>query len=198
MWTQRYDTETYIFGTAPAQFLVDQQACLKPGQTALVIADGEGRNSTWLAQQGLQVTAMENAETALAKARKLAKARGVAVDFIATDIETWDWQPAKFDVVAAIFIQFARPALRHRIFQGIKHTLKPGGLILLHGFTPEQINRASGGPRVVENLYTTDLLAAEFADFNILRLHEYEAFLTEGPGHNGTAALIDLVATKPA
>lgn len=197
MWTKRYDTETYVFGTTPAQFLVDHSAHLTAGQKALVIADGEGRNSTYLAQQGLEVTAMDSAETGLAKARKLATARGVEVDFIDADIENWDWQAEKFDMVVAIFIQFARPTLRHRIFQGIKRTLKPGGMILLHGFTPEQINRRSGGPRLVENLYTTDLLAAEFADFNILRLEAYEADLAEGPGHSGAAALIDLIATKP-
>ena len=197
MWTKRYDTETYVFGTTPAQFLIDHSAHLHAGHKALVLADGEGRNSTWLAQQGLQVTAMENAETALTKARKLAEARGVDVEFVNADIETWDWQAEQFDVVVAIFIQFARPTLRQRIFQGIKRTLKPGGVILLHGFTPEQINRRSGGPRVVENLYTTGLLAAEFADFNILRLEAYEADLAEGPGHSGAAALIDLIATKP-
>ncbi|WP_323007976.1 class I SAM-dependent methyltransferase [Pseudorhodobacter sp.] len=197
MWNQRYDSETYLFGTDPAQFLVDQRLCFQPNQTALVIADGEGRNSTWLAQEGLQVTAMDAAENGLAKARALADQRGVSLTYQLADLRTWDWQADSFDRVVAVFIQFADPAFRKTIFEGMKHTVKPGGLILLHGFTPEQLQNTSGGPRLQENLYTTDMLANAFEDFEILRLQAYEAVLDEGPGHSGPAALIDLVARKP-
>ena len=198
MWSERYNTEDYVFGTKPAQVLVDQKHHLIPGQKALVVADGEGRNSTYLAQLGLEVTAMDSAETGLAKARNLAALRGVAVTFIAADLAEWNWAPNTYDLVVGIFIQFAPPAFRHTIFQGIKRTLKPGGLILLHGFTPEQLGLTSGGPKQRENLYTPEMLQSAFADFEILRLSAYDADLDEGPGHNGPAALIDLIARKPA
>lgn len=197
MWNQRYDRKDYLFGTEPAQFLVDQREVLKAGQSALVIADGEGRNSVWLAEQGLQVTAMDAAENGLAKARALAEARGVTLTAMLADLRTWNWQEAAFDVVVAVFIQFADPDFRTAIFDGMKRTVKPGGLILLHGFTPAQMQLASGGPRIETHLYTPDMLAEAFGDFDILRLAEYDADLREGPGHDGPAALIDLVARRP-
>lgn len=197
-WIQRYDRADYWFGTEPAQFLIDQRGYLQSGKSALVIADGEGRNSTFMAQQGMQVTAMDAAENGLAKARALAESRKVTLDYLKADLRTWDWQEAAYDMVVAIFIQFAEPEFRAAIFDGMKRTVKPGGLILLHGFSTDQMQHSSGGPRVLANLYTTALLAEAFADFDILRLEAYEAELKEGPGHNGPAALVDLVARKRA
>ncbi len=197
MWNQRYDRTDYLFGTEPAQFLLDQRQHLTAGQSALVVADGEGRNSVWLAQQGLHVTAMDAAENGLAKARALADSRNVSLTLQLADLRAWDWQEAAFDVVVAVFIQFAEPEFRAAIFEGMKRTVKPGGLILLHGFTPAQMHYTSGGPRIEAHLYTPEMLAGAFDDFEILRLEAYEADLTEGPGHHGAAALIDLVARRP-
>jgi 2-polyprenyl-3-methyl-5-hydroxy-6-metoxy-1,4-benzoquinol methylase len=197
MWNQRYDRDDYLFGTAPAQFLITQRGALQSGQSALVIADGEGRNSIFIAQQCLHVTAMDASEKGLTKARALADLRGVTLDYQLADLRTWDWQEAAYDIVVAVFIQFADPAFRNAIFDGMKRCVKPGGLILLHGFSTEQMHHSSGGPKVLANLYTTDLLAQAFADFSIERLAAYEAALDEGPGHRGPAALIDLIARRP-
>jgi SAM-dependent methyltransferase len=135
---------------------------------------------------------------AVEKARALAQARGVEVDFREADIATWDWRPEAYDLVIAVFIQFMAPAMRDAVFEGMKRTLKPGGVLLLHGYTPEQITYGTGGPRQAENLYTKPLLAERFADFAIERLAAYEAHVDEGEGHSGLSALIDLVARKPA
>jgi len=99
--------------------------------------------------------------------------------------------------VAAIFIQFAGPELRDQIFAGLKRALKPGGLLLLEGYRPEQIANGTGGPRVPENLYTEALLRAAFSDFEIVELSAYDAVIEEGAGHSGQSALIDLVARRP-
>jgi SAM-dependent methyltransferase len=197
MWDQRFDREDYLYGTEPSQFLAAQAERLRPGQRALVVADGEGRHAVHLATLGLEVTAMDSSEVAPAKARKLAAARGVAVDFHQADLREWPWAPARYDVVVAIFIQFAEPALRAAIFAGMQRTLAPGGLLLLHGFTPAQLAFHSGGPPCAELLYTPELLRAAFAELEILRLEEYQSELREGTGHVGQAALIDLVALRP-
>lgn len=198
MWDERYSREDYVFGTEPNAFLSSCAPLLEGGRGALCVADGEGRNSVWLARQGLAVTAFDFSAVGIAKARKLAAARGVTVDYRQASIEDWDWTPDRFDVVAAIFIQFAEPALRSRIFEGVKRTLKPGGLLLMQGYRPEQIEYATGGPRARENLYTRALLEEAFAGFEILRLSEHDSEIHEGPGHAGMSALIDLVARKPA
>jgi SAM-dependent methyltransferase len=197
MWDQRFDRSDYLYGTEPSQFLVAQRDLIRPGQRALVIAEGEGRNAVYLAEQGLEVTAMDSSPVALAKARKLAAERAVEVDFRDADLADWHWDPAAYDLVAAIFIQFADPALRADIFAGMQRTLAPGGLLLLHGFTPAQLAYASGGPPCAELLYTPGLLREHFAGMEIVRLEDYELELQEGSGHSGRAALIDLVARKP-
>jgi len=197
MWEARFQTPDYLFGTDPAVFLTEHADLLAPkGATALSVADGEGRNSVFMAEHGLDVTALEYAPSAIAKARKLAMARGVTVDFRSVDVLTHDW-PDLYDIVAGIFIQFAGPETRPTLFQGMTQSVKPGGLILLHGYTPKQIEYGTGGPPCAENMYTEDMLQKAFADWEILECRAYERHIEEGNGHKGHSALIDLVARKP-
>lgn len=197
MWNERFATEEFVFGKAPSQFLVAQQAYLEPGMTALAVADGEGRNSVYMAEKGLSVTAMEAAPNAIAKGRALAADRGVEVDFVEADIFAWDWDAVQFDLVAGIFFQFMGAEARAGVFDGMKRAVKPGGLMMIHGYTPKQLDYGTGGPKDEENLYTEALLADAFDGWEILRLEAYEAELDEGAGHAGMSALIDLIARKP-
>lgn len=197
MWNERFATEDYVFGTAPSQFLVRQAHRLALGARALAIADGEGRNSVFLAQAGLEVTAMEAAPNAVAKARKLAAARGVEVDFRTADIFDWDWEAERFDVVVGVFFQFMGADGRAQVFDGMKRATVPGGIVMIHGYTPQQLEYGTGGPKVLENLYTEAVLSDAFAEWDILRLEAYEDDLDEGAGHAGRSALIDLIARKP-
>jgi len=196
LWNERYNSPGYLFGTEPADFLRRESNRLAAGQTALSIADGEGRNSVFLAELGLHVTAMDGSDVAVQKAHALAEARQVNVDFNVADIINWDWEARAYDAVIAVFIQFAGPTLRDAIFAGIERALVPGGLLLLHGYTPAQLRYNTGGPRALENLYTADLLADRFKGFEILHLEEYEAELSEGDRHVGRSALVDLVARR--
>lgn len=200
VWSQRYRDagEDYLFGIAPCRFIETHRHLFDSGATALSVADGEGRNSVWLAEQGLTVTALEISPVALEKARRLARGRNVEVDFVQANMLTMDWPPAHYDFVVGIFIQFVGPAEREIQFARLKQAIKPGGLLLLHGYTPKQLEYRTGGPSAVENLYTPDYLRQAFADFEVLELHEYEDDLTEGHGHRGRSAVIDLVARKPA
>ena len=196
-WDQRFAAEAYIFGTAPNAFLAAQAGLLRRGMRALAIADGEGRNGVWLAEQGLDVLTVDSSRAGIAKAQRLAAQRGVSIRALCADIETWDWSGGPFDVIAAIFIQFASPPLRSKIFTRIKESLVPGGLLLLEGYRPEQLAYRTGGPPIAENLYTADMLRAAFSDFEILQLKEYDAVISEGTAHSGMSALVDLVARKP-
>lgn len=196
-WNERFSSKDYLFGTAPSAFLARQRHRLRPGQTALAIADGEGRNGVWLAEQGLDVLSIDFSPVALQKARDLAASRGVNLRTQQVDLEDWAWEPERFDVVAAIFIQFARPDLRAAIFRGIKRTLTPGGLLLLQGYRPEQLRYGTGGPPHAENMYTAAILRTAFAGFEILHLEEHDSIISEGRGHHGMSALVDLVARRP-
>ncbi len=197
-WDDRYATEDYIFGTAPNVFLASQAALIRPGMRALAVADGEGRNGVWLAEQGVSVHAIDVSPFALEKARKLAAERGVTLETGQADVVNWSWPQAAYDLVAAIFIQFAPPPERDRVIAGIRRSLKPGGLLILQGYTPKQVELATGGPSNPANMYTAELLREWFGDWHILHLAEHESFISEGSHHHGMSALIDLVAKKPA
>ena len=195
-WDERYAVEDYIFGTAPNVFLVSQAARLHAGNSALAVADGEGRNGVWMAQQGLDVLSVDSSGVAQAKARKLAAERGVTLRFELADLLSWDWGEARFDVIAAIFIQFADAAGRALQFAGIRRALKPGGVLLLQGYTPRQLEFKTGGPPALDNLYTEPMLRAAFGDWEIQHLRVYDEVIQEGNHHAGMSALIDLVARK--
>ena len=196
IWDERYAGEEYFFGTEPNAFLVSQRHLLKPDMSCLAVADGEGRNGVWLAEQGLQVLSVDYSGPASAKSGKLAEQRGVKLEREVVDLLQWDWGSERFDIVAAIFIQFAGPTVREILFANIKRCLKPGGLLLLQGYTPRQLEYKTGGPQHAENLYTGPLLRGAFADMEILHLREHDDLVSEGAGHSGMSALIDLVARK--
>jgi cyclopropane fatty-acyl-phospholipid synthase-like methyltransferase len=198
VWNERYAGEDYHFGTEPNAFLTAQHGLLKSGMHCLAVADGEGRNGVWLAEQGLKVLAVDSSPVALDKAQRLARERGVELELELADMSSWAWPESRFDVVAGIFIQFAPPGLREQMFVHLKRCLKPGGLLLLQGYTPRQLEFKTGGPSQVENLYTEPLLSEAFADMDILHLAEHDSFISEGAGHHGISALIDLVARKSA
>ncbi len=195
-WEQRFAAPGYLFGTAPNKFLKDHAHLLKKGQKALAIADGEGRNGVFLAEQGLDVLSVDFSPIAQEKARRLAEERGASLRFEQADIIHWDWPEAVFDVVVAIFFQFVLPPERDKIFAGIKKTLKPGGLLLLEGYGPKQLEYKTGGPSNLAQLYTPELLEQAFADFSLRQVRAYDEVIDEGPRHSGMSALVDLVARK--
>ena len=195
-WESRFAAPEYLFGTAPNAFVKSQAHRLEPGQKALALADGEGRNGVWLAELGLDVLSLDFSANALKKARALAALRRVDLRFQQVDLATWPWPTAELDVIVAIFIQFADPPFRRRIFDAIKTALKPGGLLLMHGYRPEQLNYRTGGPSQVENLYTTALLEDSFGDFASVEINEHDSMVDEGGGHAGMSALIDFVGRK--
>jgi cyclopropane fatty-acyl-phospholipid synthase-like methyltransferase len=198
IWNERYAGEDFFYGTEPNAFLVSQKGLLKPGMRCLAVADGEGRNGVWLAEQGLEVLSVDSSHVAQAKAKKLAQQRGVAMLFEQVDLLQWDWGEDNFDVVVAIFIQFVTSPEREQMFAAIKRCLKPGGLLLLQGYTPRQLEYRTGGPSQAENLYTEAMLRKAFTDMDIMQLHEHDSVIREGTGHSGMSALIELVARKKA
>ena len=195
-WNTRFAQPDYVFGTAPNAFLAAQHHRLKPGQKALALADGEGRNGVWLAQQALDVLSVDYAPAAQEKARKLAAKCGVAIRTELADLTRRAWERDEYDIAAAIMIQFARSPEREGIFGGMKQALRRGGLVILQGYRPEQLAYKTGGPPTAENMYTEEMLRREFGDMRILHLRAHDDAIAEGAGHHGMSALIDMVAEK--
>ncbi len=99
-------------------------------------------------------------------------------------------------MVVAIFIQFADPDTRAVLFANMIKTLKSGGVLLLQGYTPKQLDYKTGGPPLLSHLYTEDLLRDAFKEMQILDLKLYEDVLQEGSQHAGQSALVGMVARK--
>ena len=195
-WNRRFAGDDYLFGTEPNAWLREWAGVWAPGQRVLCVADGEGRNSVWLARQGLVVEAFDIAEAGVAKAQRLAAEQGVSVDFSVNDCDGYAWPAAACDGVAAIFVQFADPGMRTRLFDRMVRSLKPGGTLVLQGYTPKQLEYKTGGPPFLSHLYTPPMLREAFAALDIVALREYEAEVAEGSGHHGHSALIGLVARR--
>jgi cyclopropane fatty-acyl-phospholipid synthase-like methyltransferase len=197
-WNKRFDTPDYIFGRAPNEYLQTQaKQYLKKGDAVLCVADGEGRNSVWLAKQGMQVDAFDLSEVALKKAMALAREGAAHVQFTLASTDTWDWQPNQYDAVVGIFIQFADPVMRTRLFAQMASSLRPGGVLIVQGYTPKQLEYKTGGPSILEHLYTEDMIRNLIGDLEPIDLCLYQKELSEGPKHTGMSALLGLVARKP-
>jgi SAM-dependent methyltransferase len=196
-WNERFDKEEFIFGKEPNEYLVEQtKRYLKPKDKVLCIADGEGRNGVWLAKQGMKVIGFDASDIALAKAKQFAKDNQVEVDYSFSDTDSFTWQENSYDAVIGIFIQFADPAMRARIFKQTYKALKPGGYFILQGYTPKQLVYKTGGPSLIEHLYTEEMIRDLAKEFEILDLRCYEKELSEGVRHTGMSALLGLVAQK--
>lgn len=195
-WDKRYAGPEYIFGKEPNVFLLTERARFRRGMKVLDVACGEGRNSVWLAELGCEVTGVDLSPLALGKARALAQERNVSVTYHEADLLQWAWPQGAYDALVSVFIQFAAPEGREALFARMRAALKPGGLLFLQGFTPAQLQYASGGPKEISHLYTGEMLSGLLAPLQILHLREYEADLSEGSKHVGRAALVDVIARR--
>jgi cyclopropane fatty-acyl-phospholipid synthase-like methyltransferase len=193
-WDERFSIEEYLFGAEPAQALVKLEHYLIPQGETLVIADGEGRNSVYLASKGFKVTASDASTVANIKARALAASQNVEVNYQVEDFFDIDWSAQQYDNIVGIFFQFIPPDKIKQVLTALRTAIKKGGTLLIHGYTPQQIELATGGPKDASLMYTKELFEDLFENVEILVNKEYQMHLTEGSGHNGPSALIDFVA----
>lgn len=194
-WNQRFAADHYVFGETPNAYLQSQAIHLVRG-TALAVADGEGRNGVWLAEQGLQVDSFDFSDIAIQKAQALAQKRQVQIHCVCSDWQSFNWQPAHYDNVVGIFFQFATPEERMPLFARMLSSLKPGGTLIIQGYTARQLDFNTGGPGKLAHLYDEALMLDAFGHLDILDLRTYEAEIHEGTGHQGMSGLLGLTARK--
>ena len=194
-WQGRFAVPEYIFGEEPNAFLASKASLLPKSGKALAVADGEGRNGVFLAGRGLDTLSIDFSPNGQAKAQALAKKRGVKLHTDLVDVHTWAYPAETYDVVVEIFTQFSSPTERAIKWAGLKRCLKKGGLLLIEGYTPKQLQYGTGGPKELANLYTRQMYEAAFGDLKI-EIREYDTHMSEGAGHAGMAAVIDLVGWK--
>ncbi|PUE33762.1 bifunctional 2-polyprenyl-6-hydroxyphenol methylase/3-demethylubiquinol 3-O-methyltransferase UbiG [Limnohabitans sp. Jir72] len=194
-WNQRFATDQYIFGETPNAYLRSQMAHLQAG-SALAVADGEGRNGVWLAEQGLAVDAFDFSENAIQKARVLAARRMQSVQWHCSDWQSFKWKASHYNNVVGIFFQFANPLERKALFTKMDASLKSGGTLIIQGYTAAQLKFNTGGPGKLAHMYDESLMREAFANYDIINLQTYEAQIDEGTAHKGMSGLLGLTARK--
>ncbi|WP_353047721.1 class I SAM-dependent methyltransferase [Exiguobacterium sp. s13] len=195
-WNERYNTDEYVYGTEPNQFLLDFITTHRlEGKHVLAIAEGEGRNAVWLATLGLDVEMWDASKVGLEKAKRLAASRNVFLQMKQIDLNEADWQKEAYDMVICIFGHFP-PHVREKVFAGIQKTLRPGGVFLTEVYSTNQLTYGTGGPNDASLLYTEGMFHQLDEDFAPLVLNETVVWREEGKLHHGESAVIQYVGQK--
>jgi 2-polyprenyl-3-methyl-5-hydroxy-6-metoxy-1,4-benzoquinol methylase len=196
-WEERYSEGDFAYGTEPNTFLASCRAHIPAaGCKALAIADGEGRNGVWLAQQGCDVTSVDYSQAGVEKSNRLAEVRGVKINAICADLNVWDWPENEHDLVISIFAHFP-PQMRQQVHANILKALKPGGTLILEAYHPTQLEYKTGGPQVAEMMYSAEDLKQDFAGADIVSLEDLVVEVNEGKYHFGQGAVTRLILKKP-
>ena len=194
MWDQRYNREDYVYGTEPNDFLRQHVTSLPAGRV-LCLAEGEGRNAVFLAQQGFQVTAVDASSVGLQKARRLADQRGVDIETVHADLANFVIEPQSWDAIVSIFCHVP-PPIRQTLHRQVMMGLREGGVLLLEAYTPKQIEYGTGGPPVPELTMQLTDLKQELAGLQFDHGVELDREVVEGEFHTGIGAVVQVLAIK--
>ena len=194
MWNERYSSDRYAYGMEANDFLVSMIDSL-PGGKILCLAEGEGRNAVWLAEQGNAVTAVDASDVGLQKAVRLAQARAVDITTVHADLADYDIGTQQWDAIISIFCHLP-PDLRHDVHRRCFTGLRDNGMILLEAYTPSQLDYKTGGPPVAEMMMDTRSLRSELNGLEFLHLQECVREIHEGQFHNGPGAVVQALARK--
>jgi SAM-dependent methyltransferase len=193
-WNKRYSTEEYAYGTLPNEFFREEAKKLIPGKI-LFPAEGEGRNAVYAALIGWEVYAFDISTEAKLKAEKLADRNNLMIHYTISPVDEIKYPEAYFDCIVLIYAHFS-PQNRNRYHRNLLKLLKPGGTIILEGFSKKQIKLDSGGPKDIDMLFSRTELENDFIYLSSFQVTETEYILNEGKYHQGIAAVIRLTGKK--
>lgn len=193
-WNERFGAEEYVYGEAPNRFLVDEIGKLKPSKI-LFPAEGEGRNAVYAATIGWDVTAFDPSIEGKKKAELLATKHKVTIDYQIKGYEDVDFPAESFDCIVLIYAHMPS-ALRKTTHKKLASFLKPGGTLVLEGFSKQQINNKTGGPQSLDFLFSAEELKKDFCSFTNEDTKEVDTELNEGPFHQGKASVVRFVGIK--
>lgn len=198
-WDQRYGQSEYAYGQFPNEYLKQQISHLPAGRV-LFPAEGEGRNAVFAANLGWEVSAFDISIQGQKKALALAEKFGVAIDYQVADFSTIDYPKAYFDAIVLIYAHFPA-SMRMQWHQQLDQYLRPGGLIILEGFSKKHLeynskNEKAGGPKDLSMLFSIEDIQTDFPNYDILELVETEVELEEGLFHVGKGSVIRFTGRK--
>lgn len=192
MWNKRFALEEYVYGKEPNVFF-KEQLLRHPSGKILLPAEGEGRNAVFAAKMGWNVDAFDTSIEAKKKAERLAQENNVQIKYHLSSYEEADYKDNSFDLISLIYAHSSNRQQNHR---RLLKFLKPGGILLIEGFSKKQMNNTTGGPRNVEMLFSKEELEDDFISLSELLFTEVDIHLDEGEHHNGKASVIRLIGKK--
>lgn len=195
MWDERYNTDDFVYGTAPNEFLASVSGQIPRGRV-LCLAEGEGRNAVYLAKLGHQVLAVDKSGVGLAKAGQWAEANRVCLETRVVDLAHFDFAPGSWDAVVSIFAHVPS-VLRKALHRGVVAGLRSGGAFVLEAYTPAQLKFKTGGPPDADMLMTLPTLRQELEGLEFRHALELERQVIEGRLHTGWGAVVQVLAIKP-
>ncbi len=195
-WNERYAGDEYAFGTEPNDFLVWVEPLLPRGRV-LSLAEGEGRNATWLAGRGFDVWSVDGSTVGVEKTLRLAAERGVSVHAQVGDLADLAIAPGAWDVVVSVFVHLPQP-LRGALLRRAAAGLAPGGMYVMEAYAPDQIGRGTGGPPDAALLAPLEELVEGLGGLELLHAAALEREVTEGRLHSGLASVVQILARRPA
>ncbi len=194
-WDERYAAPGYAYGERENDFLRAHEGAIPRGGEVLCLAEGEGRNAVFLAERGHRVKAIDLSEVGLDKARALASARGVQIAAEAHDLAHYEIEEGRWTAIVCIWMHLPAP-IRERVLERVVRGLAVGGVLLLEAYTPAQLALGTGGPKDVSMLYDPDALRAQLGKLALEHFVTLEREIHEGPYHDGTSAVVQVVARR--
>lgn len=203
-WNERFDTDEYIYGVTPNEYLKTQLDQLPNKGRLLLPAEGEGRNAVYAAKQGWEVHAFDVSDKGRDKALKLAADNNVTIDYkLGNYLEDYSYPDNFFDAVGLVYSHFTGD-LRAGFHKAIAKSVKPGGVVIMEAFSKKHLQHKqenpgnNSGPGHIDLLIATEELLEEFEGFEMLELEEQLIHLEAGIKHSGTGYVIRMTARKPA
>lgn len=193
-WDERYGADDYMYGKEPNDFLKQNIDAIPQG-SVMCLADGEGRNSVFVASTGRAAWSVDLSTHGPRKTTKLAAERKVEVHSETADLATFDLGQNRWDAIVSVFAHMPKE-VRADLHQRVVAALKPGGVFLLEAYTPAQVGRGTGGPQDTSLTMQLDDLRMELAPLQFEFGQEIERNVIEGTGHTGMASVVQVIARK--
>ena len=194
MWDERYSQPGFAYGTEPNEFLAAVAGRIPVGPV-LSLGEGEGRNAAYLAGLGHRVVAVDQSEVGLAKARRLAADCGRTIETVCADLAGYPIEPGAWAGIVSIFCHLPR-RVRVPLYAAAVRGLRPGGVLLLEAYTPNQLARDTGGPKDPDLLVSLAGLTEELAGLEFVHARELDREVREGAYHTGVAAVVQVVGRR--
>ena len=199
-WNDRYVRAEYAYGKEPNVFFKEQLDLLQPGKI-LLPAEGEGRNAVYAAEKGWQASAYDWSENAFKKAMQLAEEKKVNINYQICSLADLKFESESFDALALIYVHFPN-TIRSMNFERLTSYLKPGGSIILEGFSPNHLKYQAkqpsvGGPKSDDFLYSIEDMKLHFDGYRFKILKQEVISLEEGDCHVGQTEVVRMHAVKP-